>query len=54
MESISNKLLDLNGTVKFIYSNQWSVRETPGVYLIGDLQGTLYIGKSNNIRRRFI
>lgn len=54
MQDILNKLLNLNGTVNFIYSNQWIVKDNSGVYLIGDLRGTFYIGKSNNIRRRFI
>lgn len=54
MADILNKLSEINGTVKFICSNQWIVREIPGVYLIGDLSGTFYVGKSNNIRRRFI
>ena len=29
------------------------VPDTPGVYLFFDLRGPLYIGRSNNLRRRF-
>ena len=37
------------------YSDSWSriVPTAGGIYLIHDLRGVLYIGRTNNIKRRF-
>ncbi|WP_163853738.1 GIY-YIG nuclease family protein [Paenibacillus elgii] len=45
--------VNLSGTVKFSLASMGNVPIDSGVYLIHDLRGTLYIGKSTNLQRRF-
>lgn len=37
------------------YTPTWglAVPDAPGIYIINDLRGPLYVGKTNNLRRRF-
>ena len=42
-----------DGEVPFRPAWALGVPETPGVYLIHDLRGVLYIGRAGNLRRRF-
>lgn len=46
-------LIRLTGKTELVRSGTWDVPETAGVYLIHDLRGTLYVGKSINLRKRF-
>ena len=45
--------LTLDGTVQFTHTREWLVPEQVGIYLIHDLRGVLYIGKTTDLRRRF-
>lgn len=45
--------LALDGTVSFTHTREWLVPEQMGVYLIHDLRGVLYVGRTNDLRRRF-
>jgi predicted GIY-YIG superfamily endonuclease len=48
-----NLVVDLDGSVKYSAGWQISVPSVGGVYIIHDLRGSLYAGRSNNLRRRF-
>jgi predicted GIY-YIG superfamily endonuclease len=43
----------VDGTVPFRPSHSFDLPRTGGVYLIHDLRGCLYIGRSDNLRERF-
>ena len=43
----------LDGAVSYRRGWALGVSESPGVYLIHDLRGMLYIGRADNLRRRF-
>ena len=43
----------IDGTVGFLRFNKGKVRNEPGVYLIHDLRGVIYVGKASSIRKRF-
>jgi predicted GIY-YIG superfamily endonuclease len=45
--------VSLNGSVAFRHTRHMLVPEQPGVYLIHDLRGVLYVGRSVNLYRRF-
>lgn len=42
-----------DGSVKFVMPARWETPTSEGVYLIHDLRGVHYIGRSCNIRRRY-
>ncbi len=45
--------LDVDGTVLFRGIQRQLVPDEEGVYLIHDLRGVLYVGRSTNLQRRF-
>ena len=45
--------LTLDGSVEFTHTREWLVPERTGVYLLHDLRGVLYVGRTNDLRRRF-
>ena len=45
--------LHLDGLVPFRLGWDMAVPRDPGVYLISDLRGPLYIGRTGNLRRRY-
>lgn len=49
----SPPLLELAGTVRYRFAWALAVPRRPGVYLIHDLRGVLYIGRAEDLRRRF-
>ncbi|WP_421874605.1 hypothetical protein [Mycolicibacterium wolinskyi] len=44
----------LDGTVSYTIGGSLSVPEEPGVYLIHDLRGVLYIGRTGNLYKRYL
>lgn len=46
-------LPDIDGAVGFCRLNQMLIPTDAGVYLIHDLRGTLYVGKTKDLQRRF-
>jgi excinuclease UvrABC nuclease subunit len=60
--SVRNKWIDrmvlllkinLSGSTVFKLHSLWDIPSKQGIYLIHDLKGVHYVGKSNNIQRRF-
>ena len=47
-----NALTDLR-TVKYQQGFKYTIPESSGIYIIHDIRGPLYIGKSINLRRRY-
>lgn len=45
--------IELDGTVPFRRSSDLRVPDRPGVYIIHDLRGVLYVGRTCSLRRRF-
>ncbi|MFC3802827.1 GIY-YIG nuclease family protein [Cohnella sp. GCM10012308] len=45
--------VNLSGTVRYALASLGNIPIDSGVYLIHDLRGTLYVGKSANLQRRF-
>lgn len=45
--------INLNGTVAYSQGGSLSVPARPGVYLIHDLRGVLYIGRTTNLHQRY-
>jgi hypothetical protein len=45
--------IDLDGTVGYTAGGSLSVPERPGVYLIHDLRGVLYVGRTANLHTRY-
>ena len=45
--------LDVDGATPYRMGHDLAVPLTSGVYVIADLRGPLYVGKTNNLRRRF-
>ena len=45
--------LDTDGSTPFRHGRQMLVPERPGIYLIHDLRGVLYVGRTENLYRRF-
>lgn len=45
--------LVLDGSVQFTHTREWLVPARTGVYLIHDLRGVLYVGRTADLRRRF-
>lgn len=45
--------IDVAGTVAFGPSSVWLVPRVSGVYVIHDLRGSGYVGRTGNLRRRF-
>jgi predicted GIY-YIG superfamily endonuclease len=43
----------LDGTVKYTLGGSIFVPEEPGVYLIHDLRGVLYVGRTGNLYQRY-
>jgi excinuclease UvrABC nuclease subunit len=41
-------------SVAFRHTRTLLIPDRPGVYLIHDLRGVLYVGKTRNLRRRFL
>ena len=52
-QSLSMPGVPLDGTVWYRRGWALSIPEDPGVYLIHDLRGVLYIGRTGNLLRRF-
>lgn len=46
--------ISLDGTVAYSMGGSLSVPRGPGVYLIHDLRGVLYIGRTANLHQRFL
>jgi len=42
-----------DGSVAFRHTRQMLIPERPGIYLIHDLRGVLYVGRTENLYRRF-
>ncbi len=49
----SPPLLSLDGSVPYRFGQQLRVPPAPGVYLIHDMRGVLYAGRSHDLRLRF-
>jgi predicted GIY-YIG superfamily endonuclease len=45
--------IHLDGTVAYTMGGSMSVPPSPGVYLIHDLRGVLYVGRTSHLHRRF-
>lgn len=45
--------LELDGTVRYRHAWALAVPHRPGVYLMHDLRGILYVGRADNLRRRY-
>src|SRR4051812_8688529 len=45
--------LELSGSTAFRCTRHMLVPQKPGVYLLHDLRGVLYVGKTRNLYRRF-
>jgi excinuclease UvrABC nuclease subunit len=45
--------IDLDGTVSYTAGGSLSVPQRPGVYLIHDLRGVLYVGRTANLHTRY-
>ena len=45
--------VDLSGSTPFRHTRHMYVPKKGGVYLVHDLRGVLYVGKSRNLYRRF-
>ena len=52
-ELLAAPRVDPDGTTSFRPSHSFYVPTVPGVYLIHDLRGSLYVGRSDNIGKRF-
>lgn len=53
-ELIANPpLVELDGTVRYRGAWALAVPRRPGVYLMHDLRGVIYIGRAEDLRRRF-
>lgn len=46
--------LDLSGSPAFRYSRHSLIPDRSGVYLIYDLRGPLYVGRTSSLSRRFL
>jgi excinuclease UvrABC nuclease subunit len=44
----------VDGTVDYTLGGSLSVPEEPGVYLVHDLRGVLYIGRTANMHQRYL
>lgn len=49
----SPPVLDVAGTVRYRPAWALAVPRRPGVYLIHDLRGVIYIGRADDLRRRY-
>jgi excinuclease UvrABC nuclease subunit len=45
--------LELHGTVRYRSAWALAVPRLPGVYLMHDLRGVLYVGRADDLRRRY-
>lgn len=50
----SNLKLVLEGSVPYLIVHEFAIPTSPGLYFIHDLRGCLYIGRTNQLRRRFL
>lgn len=46
--------VELDGTVPFRRTSDLLVADRPGVYILHDLRGALYVGRTCSLRRRFL
>ncbi len=45
---------EMDGSIRYRLTNEVRVPRASGVYVIGDFRGPAYVGKSDNLRRRFV
>ncbi|WP_445206905.1 GIY-YIG nuclease family protein [Aminobacter sp. Piv2-1] len=43
-----------DGSIELVLAREFVVPDDPGVYLIHDLRGVLYVGQSRHLRQRFV
>jgi excinuclease UvrABC nuclease subunit len=53
-EKLSDQVvLRIDDSVQWKFGQAFLVPDEPGVYLFHDLRGTVYVGRTSNLRRRF-
>jgi len=53
LRAASGLIISFDGQTQYLVGQDWRIPQSGGIYFIHDLRGTIYIGRTNSLHRRF-